>query len=385
MKYIKNLKYLFICAFAATALQACKNGDESAEDLGIPLPVITIKSETATTSFEYLGVIEGVVNVEIRPQVEGILEEIHIDEGDFVDQGQSLFKINELPYMEQLNNAKANVELERAKLRNAQIEIDRLTPLVENEVIADVQLQTAKSNYEIARAALEQSRALEATAKINLGFTNIKAPVSGYISRIPKRIGNLVTKSDDQPMTVLSDIHDVFVYFSMSESDYLFYERMKKDTTARKISPNVKLIMADGVVYEHTGFIDANSGQIDRSTGSISLRAKFPNPDYLLRSGNTGKVIMEQVHPNVILIPQVATITIQDKTFIFTLDNDNRAIRKEVTIEGKTEEKYIISGKNLMPNDRVVTSGFDRLTEGTKVNPIADGKLLAQKTNVNAE
>lgn len=377
---LKNtVLFTFYALTLSLFLSSCKDNDDKADDLGIPLPVASLKNEDAATNFQYLGVIEGVANVEIRPQVDGVLEEIYIDEGVFVDQNQDLFKINQQPYAEQLNNAMANVELEKARLRNAQIEIDRLRPLVENEVIAPVRLQTAKSNYQIAKAALEQSQALEASAKINLGFSVIKAPVSGYISRIPKRVGNLVTKGDDQPMTILSDIHQVYVYFSMSESDYLSYERMKKDTLAQKFNPNVKLILADGQEYSHTGIVDADAGQIDRSTGSITLRAKFDNPDRLLRSGNTGKIVMEQIHPNVIMVPQTATMAIQDKTFVFVLLQDNTAQRRQITIEGKSGENYIVNNKNIKANERIVLSGFDRLTDGIKVNPVTNGKLIAQK------
>ncbi len=353
------------------------NGEEEVEDEGIPLPVKELEKDSAVTTFEFLGAIEGKVNVEIRPQVEGILDSIYVDEGAFVNSGQPLFKINSLPYNEQLKNARANVAVEEANVINAQIELDRLKPLVENEVISDVQLRTAESNLEIARATLAQSQAQEATAQINVNFTLIKAPVSGYIGRIPKRIGNLVAKNDSQPMTVLSDIEDVFVYFAMSESDYLFYKRMSQDSTAKRINPEVKLVLADGTVYEEKGYIDADAGQIERSTGAISLRATFPNPDKLLRSGNTGKILMEQIHPNVILVPQVATTVIQDKTFVFRLDENNEVHRVAVTIEGKSGKNYLIGEVNLKEGDRIVLSGLDKLTEGMKVKPMAEGQLLA--------
>merc|ERR1711916_22059 len=135
--------------------------------------------------------------------------------------------------------------------------------------------------------------------------------------------------SDSEPLTVLSNMGKVYVYFSMSESDYLYYERMKNDSTSRKISPDVKLVLADGYVYEHAGRIDANSGQLNRNTGSITLRAVFNNPDTLLRTGNTGKILMEQIYPNAILIPQSAAISIQDKKFVFVLDENDMTVRKE--------------------------------------------------------
>lgn len=373
------VKLLLLTSLLGSLLSGCK--EEEKEDPGLALPVKTLKKDSAVTTFEFLGAIEGKVNVEIRPQVEGILESIYIDEGDFVKAGQPIFRINELPYQEQVKNAIANVEVEKARLRNAQIEMARLQPLVDNEVISDVQLKTAESNYEVAKASLARAQALEATARINMGFTTIKAPVNGYIGRIPKRIGNLVAKNDSQPITVLSDIEEVYVYFTLSESDYLFFKKMSQDSTAKKINPNVKLVLADGSIYELPGRIDADAGQVNRSTGAISLRATFANPGKLLRSGNTGKILMEQLHPNVLLIPQVATSVIQDRTFVFRLNNDNTVERVLINIEGKSGKNYIVAdNSNLKENDRIVTSGLDKLTEGVKVNPMSETQILNQIT-----
>ncbi len=369
-------KIILLWGFALPFL-ACK--EEVKDDTGLSLPVKSLKKDFAVTTFTYLGAIEGKVNVEIRPQVEGILEKIYIDEGDFVKAGQPIFLINELPYQEQVKNARANVEVERARLRNAEIELDRLQPLVDHEVISDVQLKTAQSHLEVAKASLARAQAQEATARINMGFTTIKAPVNGYIGRIPKRIGNLVAKNDNQPITVLSDIEEVYVYFTLSESDYLFYKKMSSDSTAKRINPNVKLVLADGSIYEYTGKIDADAGQVNRSTGAISLRATFPNPKKLLRSGNSAKILMEQYHPNVLLIPQVATSAIQDRTFVFRLLPDNTVERVLVEIEGKAGKNYIVSDGTLKPNDRIVTSGLDKLTDGVKVNPMGEKQILSQK------
>jgi len=356
--------------------------EKEKEDPGLPLPVITLKKENAARSYQYLGSIEGVENVQIRPQVEGILEEIYVDEGQFVEKGQLLFKINSQPYMEHLKNALADVELEQAKLSKARAEINRIKPLIENEVISPVRMQTARADYEVAKASLEKAEAVAANMRINLEFTTIKAPVNGFIGRIPKSIGNVVKKSDAEPLTILSNVEEVYVYFSMSESDYLYYERMKNDSTSKQMNPDVKLVLADGSVYERTGKIDANSGQINRSTGSISLRAKFANPDTLLRSGNTGKVLMEQIYPEAILIPQGATTSIQDKKFVYALTQDNTVERREVKIEGRSGKQYIVSSGTLSPNDRIVVSGLDKLTDGVKVNPIPQGRLLLDEDYV---
>lgn len=367
---------LLFCAITL-GLSSCK--EEEKKDEGLPLPVMSVKEESAAKGFQYLGSIEGVETVELRPQVEGILEEIYVDEGDFVEKGQPLFKINSQPYMEDYKNALANVNLEKAKLEKAKTDVERLQPLIDNEVISEVRMKSAQADYQVALSSLQRAQAEAANMRINLDFTTINAPVNGFMGRIPKSIGNVVKKTDAEPLTVLSNVNEIYVYFSMSESDYLYFERAKNDTLSNKMNNKVKLVLADGSVYDHTGKIDANSGNIDKTTGSITLRAKFQNPDTLLRSGNTGKILMEEIYPKAILVPQSATTFIQDKKFVFVLDENNIAQRREIITLGRSGDSYIISPKSLTPKDRVVTSGLDKLASGIKVKPIQRGKLLADE------
>lgn len=373
---LKSFAVILGCLTASFGFYGCEETEVKEE--GIPLPVLTLKEEPAAISYKYLGSIEGVENVQIRPQVEGILEEIYVDEGQYVNKGDALFKINSQPYMEDLKNALANVELEKARLRKAKTEIDRLRPLIENEVISEVRMETTIADYEVAQSSLAKAEAEAANMRINMEFTTIKAPVDGLMGRIPKSIGNVVKKSDDTPLTVLSNVSEIYVYFSMSESDYLYFERMKKDSTSKKMNPDVKLVLADGSVYDKVGTIDANSGQINRSTGSITLRAHFENPDTLLRTGNTGKILMEQIYPKAILVPQSATTSIQNKRFIYVLNEDNTVSRKEITIEGRSGNDFIVTGNLLKANDRIVTAGLDKLSEGVLVKPLEQGQLLTQ-------
>src|SRR5690606_36167401 len=207
MFFKKNRNLLAVVGLMITAtvsLQNCSSGSSKEPNLKnkpLALPVWEVDTSTAVTLKTYLGTIEGKVNVEIRPQVEGLLDQIYVDEGDFVQKGQDLFKVNPQSYQELLNNAKANENVEKAKLENAKIELERIRPLVENEVISPVRLKKAESDYDIAKASLAQASAAVASAKINMNFTTIKAPVSGYIGRIPKRIGNLVSSKDKEPIT----------------------------------------------------------------------------------------------------------------------------------------------------------------------------------------
>ncbi|NQD72522.1 efflux RND transporter periplasmic adaptor subunit, partial [Sphingobacterium shayense] len=215
------------------------------------------------------------------------------------------------------------------------------------------------------------------SAQINKEFTLITAPVSGYISRIPKRIGNLVTKGDKEPLTMLSDVQEVFVYFSMNESDFLYFSKQKaKEDSINGIKrenqlsfPEATLILADGEAYSKKGKVDAINGQVDRTTGAISLRASFQNTDNILRSGSTGTLKISEVKKGVIQIPQIATSELQDRTFVYVLTKDNKAERRSITINGSSKDKYIVSS-GLKIGDRVLTSGLDKITDGSSVTPI---------------
>lgn len=338
----------------------------------LSLPIIKIDTTTAITVKDYIGSIEGKVNVEIRPQVEGTLEKIFVDEGAFVQEGQPLFQINPQPYQEILNNMIATENVEKAKLKNANLEIVRLKPLIDNEVIAEVQLETAKANYEIARASLAKASAAVASAQISIDYTIIKAPVSGYIGRMPKRIGNLVGRGDKEALTVLSDVSEVYVYFGMSESDFLYFTKDAKKTYESKITssglilPEVSLILADGKEYAEKGKVDMVNGQVNRNTGSISLRASFPNSQDVMRSGNTGTIKLQETKVGVVLIPQEVTTSIQDKTFVYIIDANEKVKLQVIELDGVSKGNYIVSS-GLKIGDRVIKTGFDKMTEGMYV------------------
>jgi len=378
---IRRVLTLFTLILRVVIFYNCNN--TSAEESGkaikpLALPVFTVDTSDAITVKNYIGTIEGKVNVEIRPQIEGILGEIYIDEGEFVEKGQKLFKLNALAYEEILNNALANQNVAKAKLRNAQLEIDRLKPLVDNDVISVVKLQSARADYDVAKASLDQAGAAVRSAQINQGFSLITAPVSGYIGRIPKRIGNLVSKNDKESLTVLSDVQDVYVYFSMNESDFLYFSKLKlKEDSIQGIPrsknalrfPDATLILADGEEYTYKGVVDAINGQVDRTTGAISLRASFPNYNNILRNGSTGTLKISETKKNVIQIPQVATSELQDKTFVYVLDKDNNVSRRAIKISGTSKDNYIIS-EGLAIGDRILLTGLDKISEGSKVIPI---------------
>src|SRR6201995_5557436 len=286
------------------------------------LPVAAIVTGTDTTYQEYPASVEGTVNVEVRPQVSGTLDKVYVDEGAFVNAGQPIFKINEQPYRAALNNALASQHAAEGALANAQLEIDKLTPLVQNKVVSDFQLKTAKASYDVAKANIEQAKANVSTAQINLGYTLIKAPVSGYIGRLLKKQGSLVSPQDVEALTQLSDVHDVHVYFSLGEKDFVsFKEQYEGSSLKDKLSklPEVTLELADATSYATQGKIDMTDGQFDKNTGAITLRASFPNAQGLLRSGNTGRIRLSLLHKDALMVPESATVDMQDKVFVFAL------------------------------------------------------------------
>ncbi|WP_073241889.1 efflux RND transporter periplasmic adaptor subunit [Flavobacterium flevense] len=344
------------------------------------LPVLSIINEDVTTETEYPASIQGTVDVEIRPQVSGNLDCVLVDEGAYVTKGQSLFKINERPFREQLNNALASLHAAEAALINTQLEVDKLTPLVQNKVVSDYQLKTAKASQKIAAANIEQARAMVASARINLGYTNVKAPVSGYIGRLPKKQGSLVSATDIEPLTTLSDVHEVFVYFSLGETDFIKFKSQYAGTTIGdkiKNLPPVTLILADNNAYAKAGKIDMVDGQFDKTTGAITLRATFPNANGTLRSGNTGKIRLGINHDDAILVPQSATIEMQDKVFVFTLNKENKVNKMPVTIIGKSGTNYLISD-GVKTGDQIVLSGIDKLQEGQLIQPQKAAVEVAQ-------
>ncbi|MDB5032191.1 efflux RND transporter periplasmic adaptor subunit [Mucilaginibacter sp.] len=335
------------------------------------LPVAAIHTASVTTFQEYPASIEGTVNVEIRPQVSGSLDKVFVDEGALVSAGQPIFKINDQPYRAALNNALASLHAAEAAQGNAQLEIDKLTPLVENKVVSDYQLKTARATYQIAKANIESAKANVSTAQINLGYTLIKAPVGGYIGRLLKKQGSLVSPQDVEALTQLSDVHDVHVYFSLGEKDFVsFKEQYTGKTLNDKLKhlPSVALLLADNSEYAIKGKIDMIDGQFDKNTGAITVRASFPNAQGLLRSGNTGKIRLSLVHTDALMVPESATIEMQDKVFVFALADSNKVKKLPITIVGKNGTDYIVKD-GVKAGDQIVLSGIDHLQEGAKITP----------------
>jgi len=356
-----------------TILYSCtsSSGNADMQPAAPVLPVFTVGNREATVYQEFPASIEGKINVEIRPQVDGYLDKIFVDEGSYVKKGQSLFRIDGRTYTEQLNNAKASLATAKANLANAEINLSKIKPLVQNNVVSDVQLKTAQAAYDAAAAGVAQAQATVQSAEINIGYTLIKAPVDGYIGRIPLKIGSLVGRTTPGPLTVISEIKEVFAYFSFSENDFLeFKNQFEGNTIEEKIKrlPPVELVLPDGTVYPHKGKVQLVAGQFDNSIGAISFRAMFPNADRLLRSGNTGKVRIPQSLSNATVVPQEATFEIQDKVFVFALGDSNKVVSKPIVISGKTANYYFVEN-GVKAGEKIVFSGTGNLRDGMAIVP----------------
>ncbi len=365
------MKSLIILSFL-TLMVACSQPQTPPPVAEPPVAeVITIGTATATTEHSYTASIQGKVDVEIRPQVSGFLDKVFIDEGQYVHAGQPLFRISPQSYQAQLNSSIASLQAAEASITNAQLEIEKLTPLVQNKVVSDYQMKVAMAAKKIAVANAAQARAGVESAKINLGYTLVKAPVSGLIGRLPRKRGSLVSPTDPEPLTGLSDVHEVYAYFSLAEADFINFKNQYVGLTLNdklKRLPPVSLVLADQTTYAQKGKIDMVDGRFDKNTGAITLRAVFPNAQRLLRSGNTGKIILPQVHTNALLVPQAATVEVQDKVFVYAVGDSNKVSRKVLEIVGKTGTDYIVKD-GVKPGDRIVFSGLDHLTEGIVIKP----------------
>ena len=348
-------------------LSSCGNGEpQNMQPPPSEVDFMEVSPGSALMEQKYPGTIEGAVNVEVKAQVSGYLEAIYVREGDYVQKGQALFRIKGDVYREQVNNSQAALQAALAAEESARIEVEKIKPLVEGKVVADVQLKTAQANYAAARAQVAQARAAVGSSQINADFSLIKAPVSGYIGRIPNRIGNLVTPADMTPLTTLSEINKVFVYFNLSEPAFLAWMKKKETTTGMN---TVEMVMADGTPYQLKGKLEAASGNIDRTTGSIAMKAVFDNPNKLLRSGGSAKIVLKKSLNSTLLVPMASVKDIQNKYFVFVLADSNKVAMTPIEIAGHDGNNYILSS-GLNNGAKIAINRIDVLNDGTVVKPV---------------
>lgn len=361
------MKKLFLyteigCLLLATS---CSNTPHTAETGRYN--TMTMTAESRTLNQNYTAVITGRQCVEIRPQVSGTITEVCIEEGAKVTKGQTLFIIDQVPYKAALQTAVANVKSAEAAVATARMTASSKEELFNEHIVSAFDLQTARNQLLEAEAALEQAQAAEISARNDLSYTEVKSPVNGVASMIPYRVGALVDASITTPLATVSDDGEMYVYFSMTENQVLSLIRENGTLEeAMKQMPEVELRLSDGLMYAHKGKIDAMSGTIDTGTGSVSLRATFPNPERMLRNGGSGTVVFPYQMDNVLVVPQKATYEIQDKIFVYRV-TDGKATSTPVTVFPVDNGKEYIIEQGLKAGDVIVAEGAGLLQEGTLI------------------
>ena len=364
-------KRSFISAIAALLiLAACGKKEEQAPPQGpAPYPVQTIGKQDAVVFEEYTANLEGQQNVEIRPKVDGFIQKIYVDEGQVVKKGQLLFKIETQTLNQDANAARANVNA-------AQVEVDRLAPLVQRNIISKVVLETAK-------AKLAQAKSAYGSIAATIGFGTIVSPVNGVVGSLPYREGSLASANSEMPLTTVSDSKVMRAYFSMNEKQMLnFTKTFPGATIAEKLknTPEVSLVLVDKSEYTKKGRLETVNGLVDPTTGTSQFRAEFANPEAILRSGGSGIIRLPIETKGAMLVPQNAVFDMQGKQMVYVVQKDNTVKSKIITV-GTTSGMDFIVTDGLQEGDKVVVEGASKLKDGVAIVPqeVKKGEATAQK------
>ena len=362
-----NKKSIFSALIAVVVLASCGKKEEQAPAQGpAPFPVQTIAKQDAVVYQEYTANLEGQQNVEIRPKVNGFIQKIYVDEGQVVKKGQLLFKLETQTQNQDASAAQANVKA-------AQVEVDRLKPLVDRKIISEVQLETAK-------AKLAQAKSAYGAIAANIGFGTITSPVNGVIGSLPFREGSLVSSTNEMPLTTVSDTKIVRAYFSMNEKQLLFFNKtFKGETTAAKlkVAPEVSLLLVDGSEYDQKGKIATMNGLVNPTTGTTQFRAEFKNPEGILRSGSSGIVRLPIEQKGVMLVPQNAIFEVQGKQTLYVVEKGNKVKSRIVTTNGTSELNFIVTD-GLQEGEVVVIEGASKLKDDMEIVPQDNKKAPAE-------
>lgn len=343
----------------AVMLSSCGNKQEQqvAKMPPATFPVAQVSHKTVTGFQEYPTNIEGIVNSDVRAKVSGYIQKVLVDEGQKVRKGQVLFKLETQSLSQDAGAAKARINV-------AKVEVDKLIPLVEKGIISSVQLETAKAN-------LAQAQANYSSIAANIGYATVKSPVDGYVGAIKFREGSLVSANDEMPLTTVSDIKQVYAFFSLNEADYLnFLQNTKGNNLEEKIAnfPEVSLILANGTMYSEKGKIETSTGQINQSTGTVSFRAVFNNPNQLLTNGNSGKIQVPTIYENATVIPQEATYEQQGNIMVFKLSDNHTVSSTIIKVKAPVNNLYVVAS-GVEAGDKIVVTGVGKLRNDMEITP----------------
>ena len=367
---MKIIKFLFVAAVTAS-LTACGGGGSMPKFGNNEFPVETVDANSASLQSTYPATIKGIQDVEVRPKVSGFITRVYVHEGQVVKAGQPLFSIDSETYQAAVRQAQASVNTARAQLNTARLTYENNKKLFDKKVIGQYELSTAQNTYTTAQASLSQAMAALASAKETLSWCMVKSPAAGVIGSLPYKAGALVSASSVDPLTTVSDVSTVEVFFSMSENDILGLTKTAGSVTAAlKDLPEVKLQLVDGSLYNHPGKVVKMSGVINSSTGAYSLIAHFANPERLLKSGGAGQIIIPRTDNHAIVIPQEATVSVQDKLFVYKVGKNNKVYYTEIKVNPQNDGNTYIVTSGLSVGDRIVVKGLTKLSDKMKIKPV---------------
>lgn len=310
---------------------------------------------------EYVAEINALQNVEVRTRIKGFVENIYVDEGQTVRQGQVLFTVSSKEYQQYLQKAKALFQNAVAELKSAEIELENTQHLLNKNIVAKTELEMMKAKVDALKAKVAEAQSEKEQTELNLSFAEIKAPFDGIINRIPNKVGSLV--EEGTLLTTISNNKEMFAYFNVSEKDYLDYAV----STEQGKSKEVSLMLANNTLYTHKGIIETTESEFDKNTGTIAFRAKFPNPKNILRHGATGKILVTNVLKNAMLIPQKSTFDRQENLCVFVVDSLGTVQVRKITPLLRLPHLFAV-GSGLSPQDKILYEGVQLVKEGDKIS-----------------
>lgn len=354
------------------------HGTKTEEPEKLTLPVVQLARQSTTLQRDYVTTLEAVRNVEIRARVSGFLEKIYVDEGQTVKQGQLLFSLNAAEYKVGLDKARASLKSAQAGAKTAEVEVDRVKLLVDKKIVSPSELELAKAKLDAARAQIEEAQSAQSTASLRLAHANIRAPFDGVINRIPFKMGSLI--EEGALLTEVSDIHEVFAYFDVSEKEYLGFLKKHRDLIGKN-GQEVEMMLADETPYPQKGRIETMESVFEEESGTIAFRARFPNPQKLLKHGSSGKIRLPNVVSDALLVPQKAVFEVQDKNYVYVVDKANKVKSRSFVPQARVGQNYIVRS-GLQPGDRVVYEGIQNVRDGDQIIPevVSTDSLTTQNT-----
>lgn len=357
---------VFISLYAAmTMMSSCSNKESKQSEKPVGVPVVSIRSVPLQLDKQYVTDIQAIRNVEVRSKISGFLDAIYVDEGARVQKGQVMFRIGDNEYKAEVAKAKAILHSIKAEASVAELEAERVRLMVEKKIISSTELALAQSKLKAAKARIEEAQSTLDHATHRLSYTVVRAPFDGVVDRIPLKTGSLV--NEGTLITTVSDVNSVYAYFNISENEYLAFNKNDDPTTIDQ-NKVATLILSDGTEYMHKGKIETVVSEFNENTGSISVRASFPNPDHLLKHNATGKVKLVSGNVESLVVPQKAAFEIQDKNYVYVVGADNIIKMRSFKPSGRYGQYYIISS-GLVAGEKIVFEGIQNLREGLKVVP----------------